>query len=314
MTQVMYEELLRQFSSAIEALPTKELKPVKALALYLSLIRTHLLGLKELMLEKGFSSLEEEIWFFKELKPKFLSEQIYRFELYTLEMKRPVGTVDMVRSYLEDELRIVQRFFQQYAFLYQYYRTEAVEMDHTYFLRNVEIPDTWVVDIPDLDAGFSTGMDHLFAKFMAYERLQIYLLEAIQHPFPMVHEEPGKQRRSRELRWTGDAINVVELGFSLYDTGQLNEGKASITEIFEWLEEQLHVSVGKPHKRLEEIDARKRISKTHFLDMAKMAFLNRLDRKNAFDPEKEASRRQRADKRQRDWEKKTRAAEEGTGL
>lgn len=296
----VYEELFAQFVYALSGISVAGLNPVEVLSLYLALVREHLSVLRERVLEFGFSSVLEEIWFFKVLKPKFVSEKIFRFELYGLEMGRPVGTVEMVRGFWLEELGLVRRFFSQYAFLYQYYRSGAVELDGVYFVRGAELPRGMVVeglDVVDFDAGFSTAMDYLFAKFMAFERLQGYLLEMIEGGFCSAREGFGLGRHVRPLRWTGDSINAVELGFALHDTGQLNDGKATLTEIFEWMAHSLNIVIKKPHRRFDEIEGRKIISKTDFLDQMRLSILNRIDKKNEYDPDKERLRAARAERK-----------------
>lgn len=310
--QKIYEELFRQFVFARSGVSVVGLSPVQVLSAYLALIREHLDVLRDRVLSLGFASATEEVWFFKHLKPKFLAEKIFRFEVHAIEMGSPVGTVEMVRDFLSDELRLVHRFFQQYAFLYQYYRSGAVELDGLYFVRGAELPAGMVVDVVEADPGFSTAMDYLFAKFIAFERLQVYLVEKIEHPFALVHEGPGAGRKVRPLRWTGDSINAVELGFALHDTGQLNDGKATLTEIFEWMADALNIVVKKPHRRFDEIEGRKIISKTDFTDRMRMSILNRIDKKNEYDPEKERLRRAREDRKRIASENKA-AGEEGNG-
>lgn len=38
-----------------------------------------------------------------------------------MEMGRPVGPVEVILRFLEEELGLLRRFFLQYAFLYQYF-------------------------------------------------------------------------------------------------------------------------------------------------------------------------------------------------
>ncbi|SMD01362.1 RteC domain-containing protein [Pedobacter nyackensis] len=300
----IYEKLYVQFISSLSGSVPGGTNPVKSLAENLALSRKFMAELRQLVLDVPFTSQATEIHFFKHIKPKFYAEKIFAFEVYNVEMNKPVGTIDMIRSFLEDELRLIHRFFQQYAFLYQYYRSNAVELDSLYFVRGADIPLAMVPEMPDPDPEFSTAMDYLFAKFIAFEKLQNYLVEALRTPLPFMHESPVKRKSRRELRWTGDAINAVELGFSLHDTGQLNDGKASLVEIFEWMEEHLHISIKKPHRRFDEIESRKIISKTDFTDRLRDAILNRIDRKNEYDPDKEEARRLRAEKRKKLSEKK----------
>jgi hypothetical protein len=300
----IYEKLYLQFSAALVDLSFAGANPVKNLSGALALCRKSLADLRAMMMGVSFTDHFAEIYFFKHVKPKFYAEKIFVFEVYCVEMNKPVGTVEMIRSYLEDELGQVRRFFQQYAFLYQYYRTGAVELDSLYFVRGAELPSVMVPEMPDPDPDFSTAMDYMFAKFMAFERLQLYLVEGLRSPFPFVHEAPGNPKKRRELRWTGDSINAVELGFSLHDTGQINDGNASLTDIFDWMADTLNIVIKKPHRRFDEIEARKIISKTDFTDQMRNSILNRIDRKNEYDPEKEELRRQRAERRRKAAEKR----------
>ena len=57
----------------------------KAINLVLEQITTT----KDFILNKGFKNLEEEIQFFKELKPKILSKLIYYNSIYKIEAKKP---------------------------------------------------------------------------------------------------------------------------------------------------------------------------------------------------------------------------------
>jgi hypothetical protein len=200
----------------------------------------------------------------------------------------------------------VQRFLRKQNNLYHYFRAQLTALDHLYFVRGADVSDLLLPEPPENDAPFSTALDGVFARFIAFERLQQYLLEKIMNPvsLPIAFDLQQRRKKSREMRWTGDSINLVELGFSWYDTGQLNDGKASIAEIFEWMEENLNVVIGKPHRRFDEIYGRKRISKTDYIDRMKDAIMGRIDRKDSFDPDKEEARRKRADRKRLLAEKK----------
>lgn len=304
MLEKMSEKLYGQLSDEITAITRQETEPFKILSLVLTRVREALKMLRDHISNYPFKDDAQQIWFFKVIKPQFYCLRIYYLEWYSIVTNVPVGEEKTRRKFYLDELKAVQRFFQRIAFHYQYYRLNATELDHIYFIRGSQAQSVLIPEVLEIDPEFSTSQDFLFAKIKAYELLQDYLLNAIKSPFPMVHQEPDKRRIKRELRWTGDTINLVEVGFSLYDTAQFNEGKASIAEIFAWMEENFHVTIGKPHRRFDEIDGRKRISKTDFIDRMREAILNRIDRKNAYDPEKEAQRRQRADRKRKLAEKK----------
>ncbi len=86
------------------------------------------------------------------------------------------------------------------------------------------------------------------------------------------------------MRWTGDTIYLAELGYGIYLTRQLNGGTATLTDIFQWLEESLNVTIGKPSKRLAELKARKRLSQTKYTDEMKDSIRNKIERDDEYRP------------------------------
>jgi len=89
---------------------------------------------------------------------------------------------------------------------------------------------------------------------------------------------------TEQMRWTGDTINLAELGYGLYCTGQLNNGAAGISQIFRWLEEKLQVSIGIPAKRFAAIRGRKRLSQTKYMDEMKDSILKKIEKDDGYSP------------------------------
>jgi hypothetical protein len=79
------------------------------------------------------------------------------------------------------------------------------------------------------------------------------------------------------LKWTGETINLVEIAYGIWLTGQVNHGNASISEIVLWLEKHFAVRVGKAHRRWQNISGRKRLSYTRYLDECKAAIEKRVE-------------------------------------
>lgn len=68
-----------------------------------SLDASHVLGnafdrLKEFIIQYNFHNEEEEILFFKEIKPKIFCHLIYYRKVYNIEMHRPVASIDAQKS------------------------------------------------------------------------------------------------------------------------------------------------------------------------------------------------------------------------
>ncbi|MFC4686797.1 RteC domain-containing protein [Epilithonimonas pallida] len=66
---------------------------------------------KALVLKIGFKSEDEEILFFKEVKPQFTSKRIYYNSVYRIEMKKPSGSGRIIKKYYNNELEKLKRFF-----------------------------------------------------------------------------------------------------------------------------------------------------------------------------------------------------------
>lgn len=258
-----------------EILGQQELTLVEKFSRSIDLVNDFLNDIRLQVTSVAFKDKFEEIYFFKFEKPEYYALKIYQVALFTLINGKPVGTTDMVKSYFQDELTFISHFFRQYAFYYQYYRSGFTEMDETLFLRN-SLPGSPVfMELPEVDTEFCTGGDYLFAKFIAYELLQEYILEQLAKLdskdrvlMPVI--DSGK----KWFDWTGEVVNLVELGYALYAAKQIGDGKTSLAEIFRWLEESFGVEIGIPANRFREIKRRKRISRTHFLALLTSDLLN----------------------------------------
>ncbi len=215
----------------------------------------------------AFKDKFEEIYFFKFEKPEYYAQKIYLAGWFTLMNARPKGTPEQLRSYYAEELRYLYRFFAQHAFHYQYYRSGMTELDDILFLRGTEIPPVFIPEVPELDPSFSTSGDYLFAKFIAYETLQEFILTEIEKLDAQQLPMATMAKPVKTFDWTGEIINLVELGYALYVSKQMNGGKAGLAEIFRWLEQSFGVEIGIPANRLREIKRRKRLEKLHFISM-----------------------------------------------
>jgi hypothetical protein len=286
------EKLSVQLTDGLAEIVVQKLPATKRLSAALQLIRNQLNLLREQVLLHPFKDKPEEIHFFKYTKPVFLTAKIFELERYNLEQNKPIGTWERVLAFYEKELEIIQRFFLLYAYMYQYYRTGAMELDELYFVRGADVPAVFVPEFGEPDPDFSTCGDYLFAKFKAYEELQNYILEQIRLGSLASQLIVPNGYQSKPLHWTGESINLVELGYGLFDSRQLNDGQAGVNDIFKWLEEHLNVSIGIPARRFVEIKRRKRLSRTRFLDNLRESINKKVEEDDEYNPEKLKSKRE----------------------
>ena len=58
-----------------------------------------------------FSNKEEEIYFFKHIKPEVLSRLLYFTEIYNTEMRKPHGSIEVLKKYYNDRLDELTSYF-----------------------------------------------------------------------------------------------------------------------------------------------------------------------------------------------------------
>lgn len=236
--------------------------------------------LKEKVLDYSFASPEEEIHFFKVLKPKFSSLLIFYSNVERLEIDKPEGSVLHLKAYYESELKTVKRFFEGNRQIYAYYRSEDDDLDRQLFLRGVSDTPRWLCKIRiDQDERFSTAGDYLYARIIATEQIARYLETAITgvdfHPFA---------GDDIDTTWTGESINLLEMAYGIYQTAQVNNGKIGLAELVRKFEKVFNVNIGRPYRRFSEIKQRKRLSRTKYLDEMAKSINKKIDDEDAFRP------------------------------
>jgi len=123
---------------------------------------------------------EEEIYFYKEVLPPLLALKIYHMEIYMMEVARPTGSTDNIRSFYQSEEKYVARFFRHYGFYHSYYRAGMTQLDTLWFRPDQNIPEVIFPEFPLTRELSMTSCGYLFAKFIAYERLQAHLNNLIK--------------------------------------------------------------------------------------------------------------------------------------
>jgi RteC protein. len=131
--------------------------------------------LKELrsrIVRNKFPSQEDEIRFFKEVKPFVYSKLIFFVKVYNIESKRPNGSDKSQRKYLINELGKLENYFSENLEFYQYMRNNMSYLDDRYFIRG-KLDIRLFVDsfIYETDPDFSTSHDYKASKILANDLL-----------------------------------------------------------------------------------------------------------------------------------------------
>ncbi|WP_026898850.1 RteC domain-containing protein [Daejeonella oryzae] len=279
------DKLYLQLTEELQTIDRNEENSFKRVSEAISKVRTAIKTLQDFNEKHPFKSIQEEVHFYKHTKPKFYSWLIYYVDLYQIDNAKPIGTMETIQEYFEGELNFINRFFHQNQFLYQYYRNGMAELDQLYFMPTNHGKTGLPPEIPPVYPAYPTNCDYLFSKFIAYEMLSKELLKrlsAFNRQIMLLPDQPAEEKQ--KLTWTGDKVNIAELAYGLYYTGQINGGSCDVADIIKWLEDSLNLQMGSVHRKFIDIRRRKTISYTKFLDQMREAIHKRVEEDLEYKP------------------------------
>ena len=248
-------------------------------ALYMiDFIRPLFEELREYIHKYNFRDNEEEIDFFKNSKPLILSKLIYYNDIYTLELRKPNGSKEVLKEHYKKKQTAITDFCNANLDFYQYYRSKATHLDRYYFLRgheNYQLCHN--CSMFDKDPLFSTCCDHRVAKMLAYDMLEIYLQQRLQElERKEVIENSRTSLPDNPFQWTGTKIAAIELGYAIYAAGVLNNGNADIKEIMTYIEASFKIDLGDYYRAYLSMREKKR-DRTSFLTSLINKLLRKMD-------------------------------------
>ena len=234
--------------------------------------------LKTFIISYSFTSKEEEIYFFKHIKPEVLSRLLYFTEIYNTEMRKPHGSIEVLKKYYNDRLDELTSYFESNLDFYQYYRSKATHLDSHYFVRGHIDFKLCPNCVPyDRDPEFSTCYDHKAAQILANDMLCIYLNKKLHGVDKQVIIAKSRSfLPEHPFRWTATKIAAVELGYAIYAAGILNNGQADIKEIMTFMEASFQIDLGDYYRTYITMKDRKK-DRTSFLNSLIKSLLKKMD-------------------------------------
>lgn len=279
-----YEEMMQEVDRRVSAIDLNGKYIIKDCKMIITFLKENLSELKTFVDSVPFADEAEEIAFFKYRKPMLLGRLIYFHKILNVESQRPLDET-MLDAYYERRQEEQKLFFDRHVAFFQYYRLGSKYMDKHYFLRGNQ-EEVFDVDVCYLeeDSAFTTGYDHLVARIIAMEMLYAFLSV----------RRTCQQNMNREMlkvksscHWTGNAIELVELVYGLYEMGCINNGEIPINELAAFVDTLLDMDIRDCYSAYTDMKHRKNESRTYFLD--KMS--GRLNKRMKRDDEKEQKQR-----------------------
>lgn len=279
----MYEDLINRLQEAEQATEDRLEEEGAAIAI----VQQSIEALREYVLGNPFTTREEEIYFFKEIKPRFYAHHIYFTRCYRIELRSPMGSIDTIKAYYKKCLLSMELDFDNHAEFYQYYRSGADYLDGQYFVRGKKNSGSQTHPFyVDADPHFSTGYDYQVAELIANERLSEYL-NAMIKVLDMPNEMPEKLLLpdGHLFTWRLPVIYLVELIYALYALAPFGEPKPNITNMAYFFSKVFNIKITFIHKKLEELGMRKK-SRTVLLDLLRQAYIQQLEKDDLKEPRK----------------------------
>jgi hypothetical protein len=240
-------------------------------------INQYLKDIKEHLRQNKFLSQDNEILFFKEIKPALYCKLIYFIKIFNIESKRPNGSDKSQKRYLLKELDKLENYFSENLEFYQYIRNNMTYLDDKYFVRGKHDLHLYIDSFYfDADPEFSTSHDFKVAKIMANDLLCVYLkseLATIDRKEYLVNRHP--QIIKGKYTWTDSKISLVELIYALQALGSINRGMIDIKELALFVESIFCIDLGDFYRTYLEIKTRQNPSK--FLDTLKAALNKKIE-------------------------------------
>lgn len=94
--------------------------------------------MKEYILENGFAKPEEEIEFFKKIKPEVQGKLIFYNKVFKIESSCPSGMWEVHKKYFSDELQKIENIYRENTCncpFYRYYSSGRIDRDEEFFIR-----------------------------------------------------------------------------------------------------------------------------------------------------------------------------------
>lgn len=279
--------LLDELKQELESLGRKELNPRDLLERQTVLIDHAWESLNILFGELSLLEPEGQLFFYKELYPVVKGWQLYSQGYFLSFGDLNFIGIKELRKYYQAELAALERFFLRHHFHYGYFSLKAVELDGLFFsgvgfLGSPLLP-VLACDVPD----GVPATAYLFALFQAQERLRGVLvgrLAALDEPSVALSSASVTKegKLSRPFQWTGEVINLIELAHGLHLKGCVNDGETGVMDFFEGLGEFFGVNLGVPKRGFEDLKARKRLSKTYFIDSLREVLLKKMEESDSW--------------------------------
>jgi hypothetical protein len=258
-------ELKVRANAEIETMTTAQPDVLARTSQVIVALEKYVHELKRFVIKYKFKGIDEEIQFFRSIKPEFSGLLWYYKKLFPIQIFESYNSSEVTLKYYRRQLKRIETYIEKNQEYYQYILSNADQMDEKYFTR------ANVLSISaGLDDRFSTAYEIKLSKIICHLRIKDYLTAAIQKI-----QNPSTVSVNSSLTWTGSKTDLIELIYALHAAGVFNKQTADVKQIATLFENAFNVSLGNYYRVFQDIRLRK-TGQTNFMNQLKDSLLNRI--------------------------------------
>lgn len=258
------QELMMRMESEIQSIELDQTDALVRTSQTIVCVESYISELKGFIINYAFKDIDEEIDFFKHIKPALVSKLLFLRKLFKLQIVTSFNSSSAVQKQFDRKLSKLESFVNSHQEFYRYIHSNATHLDKFYFTRkeNVRID-------PQSDERFSTTHDSMYCRILAAERLRHYLQETLSKT------ELNSVHTHSPITWTGSKTDLIELIYALHAAEVFNKGNVDVKQIATLLESVLNVALGNYYRVFQEIRIRK-TGQVNFINQLKDALIKRI--------------------------------------
>lgn len=258
---------LEQLNSSEPDINNRAIKAAK-------LIKKTLENFRTKIRKEGFRSTEDEIHFFKYVKPKISSYLIFYSVLAEIETSKITLNAEELKLFVDKKERMFRHIMRENIDFVQYYRAGLCHLDKIYFVREANLLSMSKNSAHQLsDPEFNVSHDLVAANIMAFDLFQ-------KHLSPKPALQPSFGPPQPKLKWTASKSDFIELVYALQATTAINYGENEIKEICTALQSVFQVHIEDPYRIFIDL-ANRKTAPLKFIPKLEEGFLRKVNEVDA---------------------------------
>lgn len=213
----------------------------------LKIIKKALRSIEKEIHQHGFPSVEDEIFYFKEIKPPICSLQIAYGLILQIEQLRNITTPMKLKKTIKGKSKFLKEHVKTHSEFVAYYNSRWNHLDEKYFLRANKCI---VHSNPLLSAQeLTTGYDVIAAYVLAYR----FFVDHYHSRETMLNAS----QKTTQLTWSKDKVAFVELISGLHAIQAIQGGGLDLKTLTTEMGALFGIEIKDIYGKRKEIKARK---------------------------------------------------------